>query len=94
MKTTYFTLREKNNEECPNMGTIGIEHWGKLEHDKNGFYNKIREAIMNHFDCNDEELVICDDIEFHLIFNAYPMDFKIEVDGEPQECSIEQTFLY
>ena len=94
MNIAYFTLREKNNEECPNIGTIGIEHWGKLEHNPIVFYNKIREALLNQFDCSDEELTIVDDIVFHLVFNAYPMDFEVEVDGEVYECSIEQTFLY
>ena len=27
MEKAYFTLRENGNEECPNMGTIGIEYW-------------------------------------------------------------------
>ncbi len=94
MKVAYFTLRDKNNEECPNIGTISVEHWGELEHNKNGFYDKIRGALMDYHDCTDEALVIINDIEFHLVFNAYPMDFKIEVDGQTHECSIEQTFLY
>ena len=100
MKNAYFTLRENGNEECPNMGTIGIEYWGKLEHNGMEFYNKIREVILTHFDIADELVTIVDDIEFHLIFNSnyipfcHPMEFTVEVDGEDYACSIEQTFLY
>jgi hypothetical protein len=94
MEKAYFTLRERCNEECPNMGTIGIEYWGKLEHNQMEFYNKIREVILTHFDIADELVTIVDDIEFHLVFNAYPMEFTVEVDGEDYACSIEQTFLY
>ena len=90
----YFTLRENGNEECPNMGTIGIEYWGKLEHNGMEFYNKIREVILTHFDIADELVTIVDDIEFDLVFNSYPMEFTVEVDGEDYACSIEQTFLY
>jgi|TARA_B100001094_G_scaffold148754_1_gene144059 hypothetical protein len=94
MEKAYFTLRENGNEECPNMGTIGIEYWGKLEHNGMEFYNKIREVILTHFDMADELVTIVDDIEFHLVFNSYPMEFTVEVDGEDYACSIEQTFLY
>jgi hypothetical protein len=94
MQKAYFTLREKDNEECPNMGTIGVEHWGKLEHNKAEFYNKIREVILTHFDIADEYLTIVDEIVFHLVYNGYPRDFKVEVFDKVYECSIEQTFLY
>ncbi len=58
------------------------------------FYNKIREVILTHFDMADELVTIVDDIEFELVFNSYPMEFTVEVDGEDYACSIEQTFLY
>jgi len=94
VQTAYFTIREKDNEECPNVGTIGIEYWDKSEHNPITLYNKIREALLTHFDVTDDCLTIFNGIEFHLIFNAYPMDFTVEVDGNVYKCSIEQTFLY
>jgi hypothetical protein len=88
MEKLSFTLLEKENSECPNIGTIT----GTSEDELVG---KAIEAIESHFDGEVTSLCMQDGKKFSSIKNSRPTDLFVTIDGEPvSTIEIQQTWLY
>jgi hypothetical protein len=91
MKKLYITLIERDNGECPNIGTItGCDN---ATITRNAF-----KALESHFDAEVTGIRIQDGMKFKDAENSPPLDatVSLNIDGDVSlhEIEIHQTWLY
>lgn len=98
MKKIYFTLREVDNSESPNIGIIetfvNTEKNYTLEDDN--LQNKLQEAIESHFDASVIDKLA--DLDVMQAYQACGVEFEIVIDNNGEEekvkIEVEQNWLY
>jgi len=95
MKKAYFTLRELNSDESPNIGTVSAMIKGADIVNDVTVELLVKEALRKHFDA---EPVDVSGLDLSKAYMAYPFDVEItlEENGEQfkRKIEIEQTWLY
>lgn len=91
MSEIIFTIIEKENPECPNIGTI--RGFGGIE-----LSSKARLAIEKHFDAKVIDIKFPEGLKFSDIKNSCPIDISVTLDTdvveEKHSLQIQQTWIY
>jgi hypothetical protein len=86
MERLVITLIEKDNEECPNIGTIICGE---------DTAEKAKMAISSHFDREVGKIQIQGGLLFEDVKNSNPLDAIVCFEGgEKAQIEIQQTWLY
>lgn len=92
MKKIAITLIEKDNSECPNIGTV-------VGDDESILRIRAVRALESHFDAEITSIKIQDGLDFMDIENSPPLDAIVGVLGfhgeeELYEIELQQTWIY
>ncbi len=90
-KELYVTIIEKDNTECPNIGTIH-----SLSGNEDELTCKLIDALISHFDVEVgvESINIQDGLDISDVRNSVPLDAVVTIDGVDYNIELQQTFFY